>query len=386
MEVNTSLSLATDSPLDKSIKNRAVTELLNMVRVQAYDRRKLGEKMEQDKTRRLQGMDKSSARSHKENVKRRDVCAGRLSALQDLNEEDAQMLQECDEELSLCGDYRRIFPQNNEATAKWMNLFEVKRYCNVLHFEWITRGNDLTVQEFLAKQSAQSVKPKLGMRRTGSESSVLESSPVRVNAALNVKRRSDAGRIFRLSTDSQKYESEQSVGQLGPLHLSFSSRPASPSVAAHSRTSDWVHHEAILGPDNGRTELKAFFDSVTSGWKPGLSKSQGRDNLSPTAYKIPTKPNQQVISIWRSSTSDLKEKVLPPLRPMAASMWASSQKIRISSPGSGSRSRTNEGRDPTLSGTDDVCHSPSPVYLSMQTEQQVNATRSAVRKLMLAAA
>ena len=34
VEVNTSLSLATDAPLDKKIKNQVVTELLHMLRIQ----------------------------------------------------------------------------------------------------------------------------------------------------------------------------------------------------------------------------------------------------------------------------------------------------------------------------------------------------------------
>ena len=49
VEVNTALSLATDAPLDKKIKNQVVTELLHMLRIQCYDRKKLEERLERDK-------------------------------------------------------------------------------------------------------------------------------------------------------------------------------------------------------------------------------------------------------------------------------------------------------------------------------------------------
>jgi hypothetical protein len=99
VEVNTSLSLATDAPLDKKIKNQVVTELLHMLRIQVallavvwlckeriaqgqsgekgrarrveqglwrdsdrgkpcqcYDRKKLEERLERDKNSRLHGV------------------------------------------------------------------------------------------------------------------------------------------------------------------------------------------------------------------------------------------------------------------------------------------------------------------------------------------
>jgi len=56
VEVNTALSLASDAPLDKKIKNQVVTELLHMLRIQCYDRKKLEERLERDKSSRLLGV------------------------------------------------------------------------------------------------------------------------------------------------------------------------------------------------------------------------------------------------------------------------------------------------------------------------------------------
>ena len=154
VEVNTALSLATDAPLDKKIKNQVVTELLHMLRIQCYDRKKLEERLERDKNSRLHGTRSTGkkATSNTENARRRDVCAGKKLALEELTEEDVKILEEIDDEHARCGAYRRIYPQNNEQMHKWMQLFEVKRYNNILQYQWITRSNTTPARELMEQQ------------------------------------------------------------------------------------------------------------------------------------------------------------------------------------------------------------------------------------------
>ena len=155
VEVNTALSLATDAALDRKIKNEVVTELLHMLRIQCYDRKKLDERLERDKSSRLHGSKTASntkTTSNTENTRRRDVCAGKKGALEELTEDDVKVLEEIDEEHARRGNYRRIYPQNNEQMHKWMQLFEVKRYYNILQYQWITRRNTTPARELFEQQ------------------------------------------------------------------------------------------------------------------------------------------------------------------------------------------------------------------------------------------
>ncbi|KAJ1484428.1 tubulin-tyrosine ligase family-domain-containing protein, partial [Baffinella frigidus] len=153
IEVNTALSLAADAPLDKAIKNQIVTELLHMVCVKPYDRRRLAEKLQKDKDKRLQGGARkggaqgssSRGRSQRDNARRRDVIAGRVHALEALTADDVALLRESDEELSRRGGYRRIFPNDDSASRSQAECFEVARYHNRLLMAWISRGNSLSV-------------------------------------------------------------------------------------------------------------------------------------------------------------------------------------------------------------------------------------------------
>ena len=162
VEVNTALSLATDAALDKKIKNQVVTELLHMLRIQCYDRKKLEERLERDKNDRLTGQrpsgknGPSNAENAKRSFQRRDVCSGKKNALEELTEDDVKILDEIEDEFARRGAYRRIFPQNNEQMHKWMQLFEVKRFYNILQYHWITRPGEhqaQTPKEFFDQQT-----------------------------------------------------------------------------------------------------------------------------------------------------------------------------------------------------------------------------------------
>ena len=71
-----------------------------MLRIQCYDRKKLEERLERDKNSRLTGSKLASKKmtSVTDNARRRDVCAGKRNALEELTEEDVRILEEIEQE------------------------------------------------------------------------------------------------------------------------------------------------------------------------------------------------------------------------------------------------------------------------------------------------
>lgn len=82
---------------------------------------------------------------------------GKKNALDELTEEDVKVLEEIDEEYARRGAFQRIFPQNNEQMHKWMQLFEVRRFHNILQYHWVTRTSAGTAREYFEQQRASAM-------------------------------------------------------------------------------------------------------------------------------------------------------------------------------------------------------------------------------------
>lgn len=107
VEVNTSPSLSSDSPLDKKIKTKLVTELFNVVGFRQYDRKTYKKDMEDRRQARLLGLDRAPPRTPMMNPpgtpqstdlknKKRDCLLKGQSPLENLNPEDLEMIVEAE--------------------------------------------------------------------------------------------------------------------------------------------------------------------------------------------------------------------------------------------------------------------------------------------------
>ena len=148
LEVNTSPSLACDSPLDARVKSQVVRDTLQLVRLHQYSRLELDEWVDYDRRQRIHG-EKNNRRQLSDNLRRREVCSGIVSPLAELTEEDADIIRESEHEVERRGGFRVVFPRADALTREVSNLFETKRFLNLLLHHWVNRDNDLSVQDYL---------------------------------------------------------------------------------------------------------------------------------------------------------------------------------------------------------------------------------------------
>uniref|UniRef100_A0A7S0F6P1 Tubulin--tyrosine ligase-like protein 5 n=2 Tax=Hanusia phi TaxID=3032 RepID=A0A7S0F6P1_9CRYP len=141
IEVNTSPSLAADSPLDKRIKNAMVVDMFNMLGICTYSRRKL--KQLRDRKERLSSLAFSSRLQRASVVdkhRQAEVCKGRRDPLEDLTELDEEIIRESEEELQLAGGFKRLFP--SPSSERLRRLIQ-PRYNNLLLARWLERPHAL---------------------------------------------------------------------------------------------------------------------------------------------------------------------------------------------------------------------------------------------------
>jgi len=105
VEVNTSPSLSSDSPLDKSLKTKLVVELFNLVGFRQYDRKTYKKDIEERRQARLLGFEKSAGKrpisaaggiSSEQKAKRRECLVRGQSPLENLSPEDLDMIAEAE--------------------------------------------------------------------------------------------------------------------------------------------------------------------------------------------------------------------------------------------------------------------------------------------------
>ena len=316
LEVNTTPSLACDTPLDAAIKSQVIRDTLNLVRLHQYSRLELDEWVEQQRRLRMQG-ERNNRRQLADNMRRRDVCSGLISPLADLTEEDAEVIREAEDEFTRRGEFRRVFPSDDVNTREVTNLFETRRFHNLLLFHWVTRGNALTVQDYLdgkhvsLKNFDPSFKPP-APNPNGSHSSPMVSSPPSSSAGARDK--------------EEKLRKDLSSGV-----------PVSPLRAIHKQESRSTGTNGVVVGGAGEKDKDKCSEASSPGWRPGshlhskLSAAQAERNglLATEQFKPAARVSSPATCSQRYLTLDLAKQYHPGAPPQ---LPAPQQQQQVSSP------------------------------------------------------
>ena len=197
-------------------RKQVVRDTLQLARVQQYSRVQLDEWVEHDRRQRMHG-EKNNRRQLADNTRRREVCSAGLSPLMDLTEEDAEILRESEEEFGRRGGFRLVFPCNDALTREASKLFQTRRFHNLLLLHWVTRGNWLTVDDYLNGKHLASKNPDPGFKQPS----------VSANAVVTAAASKDAER-----------QKKDGVGTAGSPLASRRSQVAG-CAAAGDRVSEW---------------------------------------------------------------------------------------------------------------------------------------------------
>lgn len=144
LEVNITPSLRADSPLDYSVKNQLVKDILNTIGYQLSPRfRKhynFGAALSPEKADYLNEMKVANEEKHRKYETQ--YLEGGFTACQDmieaLNEDDLYQLMESEDELQRAGQFRRVFPVRETARA-YLPFFDFPYYYNLLLINWEER-------------------------------------------------------------------------------------------------------------------------------------------------------------------------------------------------------------------------------------------------------
>ena len=146
IEVNVACSLASSSPLDRRVKHFMITDLLHMVGIAPYDRRK---SITADDERRKRRESTRGAPHKKWNI-----FELRSTALSQLCAEDLELICVAEDEHSRSGHWQRIFPC--EGMERYLEYFEFPRYRNTVLAKWMARPDWALLNPLLS--------PELGAR------------------------------------------------------------------------------------------------------------------------------------------------------------------------------------------------------------------------------
>lgn len=133
IEVNTSPSLSSSSPIDKVIKNNVITDLFNMVGFVSYDRKEHMNLLAENRRLRLLGL---SSRRSSLKTRRSLPALNSLEEFHNLTLEDMQVIHETEDEHNRRGNFDIIFP-TLENVDKFSVLFECQRYRNIVLSLWL---------------------------------------------------------------------------------------------------------------------------------------------------------------------------------------------------------------------------------------------------------
>ena len=135
LEVNTGPALHTPSPLDRKIKMKVVTDMLNLVGFQAPNKAKLKKREEELRFARLTGLTKLPDELSK--PKRRDVReADRANYAHTPLEKLPHVVREYEAEYQRRKDWEQVFPCREDPT-RYHEFFDVQRYDNILVKRWL---------------------------------------------------------------------------------------------------------------------------------------------------------------------------------------------------------------------------------------------------------
>ena len=131
IEVNVTCSLASSSPLDRRVKHFMMTDLLHMVGVAPYDRRRTKEAEESSQKSRL-------LHGNTSGIKHRNVFELQETPLHKLGAEDLEIIATAEDENARRGDWSRVFPCEGMGKV-YLPLFECARYRNTVLSKWMDR-------------------------------------------------------------------------------------------------------------------------------------------------------------------------------------------------------------------------------------------------------
>ena len=121
LEVNVFPSLSSTSPLDKLIKTHVMTDVFHMVGIVPFDRKKVGDKRENQGLHRL-----PEDRDRKWQFTSKSVLDLETKTLEQiLDTDDLEVVMEAEDELRRCGHLERIFPCPN--VEYYSQFFPCKR-------------------------------------------------------------------------------------------------------------------------------------------------------------------------------------------------------------------------------------------------------------------
>jgi tubulin polyglutamylase TTLL4 len=161
LEVNVCPSLSSSSPLDKHIKTMLLSDVLHIIGLQIYDRKKHEKEQEKSNKMRLLGFDPKAAKedktaspattsipSHSSPLKSSHGSPERnrkvMEFFDSLSDEDYDLIADLEEEHSRRGHFKRIFPlqQNVETYSKY---FETQRHANTVIWNYLKLGSPINV-------------------------------------------------------------------------------------------------------------------------------------------------------------------------------------------------------------------------------------------------
>ena len=148
MEVNVCPSLSSSSPMDRKIKTTMMSDAMNLVGFQPYDKKKY----EEDRRSKTPGTEGRRYQSKNTN----DIAdLNADNCLELLSPDDWNVLFETDEEFYRKGGFERIFPLKKNVDS-YASYFEYQRYNNVMVWQWLKDGTNF-LEKICRKASKQSV-------------------------------------------------------------------------------------------------------------------------------------------------------------------------------------------------------------------------------------
>ena len=127
MEVNVCPSLNSSSPLDRKIKTTLISDIMNLIGFQPYDKKKYEEEMK----KRIPEKRKYPYKNINELMDLNDD-----NYVEKLNPEDWNIIFETDEEFYRKGEFERLFP-NKDNVDIYSSFFECLRYNNLMIWKWL---------------------------------------------------------------------------------------------------------------------------------------------------------------------------------------------------------------------------------------------------------
>ena len=138
LEVNVLPSLSSSSPFDKIVKTLLVCDVLTLVGVRGYDKKKVAAGPEEE--RRNPSKSYLLILSNLEEVKSMSLeeveGVRALDGSEDLTADELSVLMDHEDEFSRKGNFSRVFPLAANVDY-YENFFEVKRYFNALLWAYI---------------------------------------------------------------------------------------------------------------------------------------------------------------------------------------------------------------------------------------------------------